>query len=169
MSISFQMKAWRGWRCSFTFFSRLRPHVSPCMFILAQVETTLETAAAARGSVPDRIPVPLGATSQLEQLSCSPARPPRDTEPRTPPTLSRFITTPLLPSTITSPSKCGWRPEGCPETPPKRQCCIPCSGAAPSQQILGVRSLRVGDVPPTALPRKGGAVAKQLKPNHADF
>lgn len=76
MPPSFQMKVWWGQKCSFSL----------SLFVLTQLQTTLKTTMAACSSIPTRILLPLGAMSQLQQLSSSSNRLSQDKEPRRMPT-----------------------------------------------------------------------------------
>lgn len=103
--------------------------LSLCMFILTQQQTTLKTAMAASCCL--WVPWAIYSNSAAHQPGC-----PRILSPGRCPHSASL--------SITSPSKCWWRPERLLETPPKHSAAFPALEQPPSSQwILEVGSLGV--------------------------
>lgn len=109
---------------------------------------------AACGSIPTRILLPLGAMSQLQQLSCSPNRLSQDKEPRRMPTFS--LSLPHLSFQMLMKARKIPR-----NSPSGDSAAFPALDQPPIPVNPGGGKFRSGNVPSTEFPRKGAA-SKQL-------
>lgn len=147
MPPSFQMKVWWGQKCSFSL----------SLFVLTQLQTTLKTTMAACSSIPTRILLPLGAMSQLQQLSSSSNRLSQDKEPRRMPTF--ILSLPHLSFQMLMKARKIPR-----NSPSGDSAVFPALDQLPNPVHPGGGKFRSGNVLSTEFPRKGDA-SKQLTGN----